>query len=240
MRAQPGSETGKLWSGLDVKGGFVTATVGLAIANAIALALGFLAKSLQDSVDTPLYERIDRAGTNGLTDVLSTVTKMGNVPQTQVLTAIAAVGLALWFAQRGTRWWMPLVVLPTAWIGARGFQMIQAKIVGRDREVLALIGTEIGSYPSGGVMRIILVTGVAAYLVIHYVRTSRRTAQLMFAGVALVGLVEAFARTRLNQHWVTDVVGGVIFGVMFLLVAITTIRAFDPDPHHTYTGGERC
>lgn len=239
MREQPATRAAGPWSGLDVRRGFFTATAGLAIANVIALALGFLAKSLQNSVDTPLFERIDRAGTNGLTDLLATVTKMGNVPQTQALTAIAAVGLALWFAQRGTRWWMPLVVLPTAWIGARGFQMIQAKIVDRDREVLALIGTEIGSYPSGGVMRIILVTGVAAYLIVHYLRTSRRTTQLMFVGVALAGLVESLARTRLNQHWFTDVVGGAIFGVLFLMVAITTIRAFDPDPHHTYTGGER-
>lgn len=41
---------------------------------------------------------------------------------------------------------------------------------------------------------------------------------------------------RLNQHWFTDVVGGVILGVMFLLVAIATIRAFDPDPRQTDVG----
>ncbi len=232
--AKPG-----LWSGLDFKRGFLTATVSIAIANVIALAIGFLAKSLQDAIDTPLFNRIDEAGTNGFTDVLATVTKMGNVPQTQLLAAVSAVALAGWFAVRETRWWMPLVVLPTAWIGARGFQMIQAKIVDRDREVIALIGTEVGSYPSGGVMRIILVTGVAGYLIVHYVGTTRRTMQLMFAGVALIGVVEGFARTRLNQHWFTDVVGGAIFGGLFLMVAIATIRAFDPDPHHTHVGGER-
>ncbi len=88
-------------------------------------------------------------------------------------------------------------------------------------------------------MRIILVTGVAAYLIVHYVRTTRRTTQLMFAGVALIGLVEAVARTRLNQHWFTDVIGGAIFGAMFLLVAIATIRAFDPDPRSHLSVGKR-
>ena len=226
-------------SGLDFKRGFLTATAGIATANAIGLILGFLAKSLQSSVDTPLFDRIETAGTNDFTDVLTTVTKMGNVNQTLVLTAVAAVVLALWFARLETRWFMPLIALPTAWLGVRGFQMIQAKIVDRDRGATALIGTEIGRYPSGGVARIILVAGLVAFLIVRYRRCSRWAAAWMFSGVAVLGLVESFARTRLNQHWFTDVVGGAIFGVLFLLVAITTIRAFDPDPHHAYTGGER-
>ncbi len=217
------------WSGLDWRAGFLTAAVTLVIANLITLAVGFVAKSLQDSVDTPIFERIDAAGTSDFTDVIEAVTRMGNVRQTQILAVILALVLAVWFARRGWRWWMPILALSAAWWISRGFQFVLAKLVGRLHDVDSLVGTEIGRFPSGGVARIVIITGVAAFLVAYYARTSRRINIAMFTVVGVLGLVEAFARTRLNQHWFTDVIGGLVFGTLFLLAVIATIRAFDPE-----------
>ena len=196
----------------------------------VSLGVGFLAKSLSTSVDQPVFARIARAGTNQWTDVLTTLTKMGNVPQTQRLVVVLAVGLAIWLWRRGQRWWMPLVVLPSTWIVSRVCQFGLAKIVDRNRDAISLIGDHVGAFPSGGVMRIISVTGTAVFLASYYGRWSRRAQVWGYAGVAVLGLAEAYFRGRLNQHWLTDVIGGMIVGWLFVAAIAATVRAFDPSP----------
>ena len=92
------------------------------------------------------------------------------------------------------------------------------------------MGTPIGAFPSGGCARIILISGTAVVLLVHYGRLSRRPT-LWLLGIPLVlGLAEAYFRTRLNQHWFTDVVAGVLYGWLMLAALWATLRAFDPDP----------
>lgn len=220
----------RLFAGLHWRDGLITAVVWLCGVTLMSLGIGFLAKALTDSVDNPSFASINRAGTNEWTDVLTTLTKMGNAPQTQKLTLVLAVALAIWLWRRGQRWWIPLFVLPTAWIVARLFQFGIAKIVDRDRDAVSLIGTNVGAFPSGGVMRIIVITGAAVFLVAYYGQWSRRAQVLGFAGVAVLGLAEAYFRGRLNQHWLTDIVGGIFVGWLFLAAVVATVRAFDPRP----------
>lgn len=218
------------FSGLRWRDGVLTAARLFLILLPAALAIGFVAKALTNAVDLPAYDAIARAGNNEWTEALSTLTKMGNVRQTQVLGIVLAVALAAWFWRRAERWWMPLLVLPAAWIVARIFQFGIAKIVDRDRDALSLLGTNVGAFPSGGVMRITIVTGAAVFLAAYYGGISRRTQRLGYALVVLLGLIEAYFRTRLNQHWLTDVVSGLVVGWLFLGVVIATVKAFDPRP----------
>ncbi len=117
-----------LFSGLDWRRGLLTAVVTVAAVNAIGLLVGVLARSLQGAVDEPFFERVARAGNTSWTDRLETVTTMGNVPQTQLWTAVFAVTLATWFATRGWRWWVPLLVCPAAWIVEKLSQSVLAKV----------------------------------------------------------------------------------------------------------------
>lgn len=210
--------------------GASTAAVGLAVANAVALLTGFLAKSLHNVIDVPLYDRVNDAGTNSLTDVLLTVTKMGNGRQTQVVAAVGGVGLAVWFARRGWKWLLPLIAMPAAWIVARAFQLVLARIVDREQGVMTLANGEIGGYPSGGVTRVVLIFGLIAFFVVRYAGLAELPARALYACVAMLGLIEAFARFRLNQHWFTDIVGGAIFGTLLLLAAAAIVRSIDPHP----------
>lgn len=221
---------GGLFAGIRVKAGVRVAFVALPVAVGGSILVGFVAKALQGPVDDPVFDSIERASTNGWTDLLETFTTMGNVPQTQRLAVVLAALLAAWFALRGWRWWMPLLVLPAAWIVSRLAQLGMAAIVDREREVLSLIGTEIGAFPSGGVARIVIVTGTAAFLVVHYARPGRAVVRGMVVVVALLGLAEGYFRTRLNQHWFTDVVGGEVYGWLMLWAVVVTLRAFDPEP----------
>lgn len=217
---------------IDVTRFVVVSVIGLAIANSVGLGLGFVAQRLQDSVDTPFYESVANRGTSWWTDVLSVVTKMGNVPQTKVLTVVLAVVLAGYFAVRGSRWWMPLLALPGAWIVTRLGQRVLAKIIDRDAGLPSITGTPIGDFPSGGCARIIVVLGTAVLLLVHYLRLSRRTSRVLIGVVVLAGLVEAYCRASLNQHWLTDVISGVLYGAMMMAVIVAALRALDPDPPH--------
>ncbi len=219
-----------LFEGLQWRRGLTTAAVTVAAVNAVGLLIGLLAESLQGAIDEPMFDRINRAGNTAWTDKVETITKMGNVPQTQVYTVVFALVLAAVFAAKGWRWWIPLFVCPMAWITEKLSQSFLAKVIDRDQDLISLIGTPIGNFPSGGCARLIVVTGTAAFLIVHYARTTRRTTTLLFAGVAVLGFIEAYARARLNQHWVTDIAGGVIFGWLLLGAVILTLRAFDPDP----------
>ncbi|MBS44483.1 MAG: hypothetical protein CMH83_15230 [Nocardioides sp.] len=222
--------THRLLAGLRWGRAAVTAVVTGVLVLGAGLLVGLVAESLQGTVDEPYYDAVAAGGTDAWTDVVATLTTFGNVPQTRWWTAIIAVALAVWFASRGWRWWVPLVVGPAAWLVEKAFQSVWAKVIDRDRELLALIGTPIGNFPSGGVARTLVVFGTAAVLVVHYARTSRRTTTWLLVVAGLCGLAEAYFRARLNQHWLTDVVGGYLCGVMLVAAVWVTLRAWDPDP----------
>jgi hypothetical protein len=223
-------DRGRQLAGLRWGAGFTTGVVTVALANAIALAIGFVAKALQGPVDEPIFERIDRAGNTDWTDVLETLTQMGNVRQTQILGAVLAIVFAIWFATRGWRWWVPIALFPAAWWIARLCQLTIAAIVDRDRDLISLVGTRIGAFPSGGCARIVLISGTAVVLASYYGALTRRTTRWLYGIPLVLGLAEAYFRTRLNQHWFTDVVAGVIYGFLLLAALDRTLRAFDPEP----------
>lgn len=217
-------------AGLSWGSGITTGAIAVAVANAVAVALGFLAKALQGPVDEPVFERVDAAGNTDWTDVLETLTQMGNVTQTQQLAAVLAVAFALWFAVKGWRWWMPLFLFPVAWWLTRLCQLTIAAIVDRERDLVSLVGTPIGAFPSGGCARIIVISGAAVVLASYYAGLSRRTTRWLYGVPLVLGLAEAYFRTRLNQHWFTDVVAGVLYGWLMLAALARTLREFDPDP----------
>ncbi len=221
---------GRQLAGLRWGAGFTTGVVTVALANAIAIAVGFIAKALQGPVDEPIFERIDGAGRTDWTDVLETLTQMGNVRQTQILGAVLAVTFAIWFATQGWRWWVPILLFPAAWWIARLCQLTIAAIVDRDRDLISLVGTPIGAFPSGGCARIVLISGTAVVLASYYGALSKRATQWLYGIPLVLGLAEAYFRTRLNQHWFTDVVAGVLYGWLMLVALSKTLKVFDPDP----------
>ena len=197
--------------------------------NIVMIIVGLLATNLHDPIDRPVFDSLAAADDTWLSDILRTVTKMGN----EWPTLIAAVGggllLTLWLAfNRSSRWWVPVVFMPAAWFTTRGFLLIVTDLVPRPRDEISITDEMIGGYPSGGVTRTIVVYGLLAFLASHYGRLSPTATRLVFATAAILGLAEALARFRLNQHWVTDVIAGLPYGTMLVVVAAATIRALDP------------
>lgn len=75
------------------------------------------------------------------------------------------------------------------------------------------------SYPSGHSAGVIVFVGLVAYYAwLHW--RSMRSRVVVLGGLSLVTAVVGFDRVYLNVHWLSDVVGGWLFGVFWLSFSI--------------------
>lgn len=75
------------------------------------------------------------------------------------------------------------------------------------------------SFPSGHVLRAVVVYGLAAF-VVYRLALSERRGVLAIAGAVVIVAAVSFDRLFLEVHWVTDVVGGLLLGGALVLVAM--------------------
>ncbi len=160
-----------------------------------------------------------------LVDVAKVFNRIGAVPialPTAVLVAVAFLAMR--------RWW-----IAGAWVvmvgGAQILSSVTKVLVGRPRPTDALIHESSAAYPSGHAM----VSGAAmaiGLVVLLGILWPSRYRLFLWVGV-LYAVLMAWSRTYLRVHWLTDVVGGLLFGTaVVLLVAWVTIRRSaqtDPD-----------
>ena len=183
--------------------------------------LGELAHALEDAVDWPVFNWFEARQDDGWWHSLwLTLTQLGNRPETQLLTVVFAVALAGWWALTRRRWWVPLLVLPVGYLFEKYGQMVIKVVVDRGHPP-----TTDGTWISGGCARLTVVYGLVFFLACYGRRLSRRTWAIGWSALAFLMMVEAYSRTYLLKHWVTDVVGGLAYGLVVLLtmMAVTVV-----------------
>ena len=81
-------------------------------------------------------------------------------------------------------------------------------------------GAEAGnSFPSGHVVRSVIVYGLAAFIVYRLAEREWR-GRLAAAAAAVIVAAISFDRVYLGVHWLSDVVGGLLLGSVCLLVSM--------------------
>ena len=198
--------------------------------------LGKGAHALESAVDVPVFAWFQARQVPGMWHQAWTIlTQMGNRSRTQPLALGAAVLLALLWARANRRWWIPLLILPIGYLFEKYGQLFLKLAVHRGHPP-----TTLGTWPSGGCARLIVVFGLIVYLALRWKGVSRRTWWGSWSVLAFLAAMEAYSRTYLLKHWFTDVLGGLAYGAMALAVLAASAAILDrgqrqgpdrPEPH---------
>jgi undecaprenyl-diphosphatase len=108
-------------------------------------------------------------------------------------------------------------------LGAPGLQHVVKTLVGRPRPPATLVHVahHIGNpaFPAGHVLDVTAFLGFVCFLAFAKVRPSLHRAVLIAFLLAIVGLM-GLARIDAGEHWASDVLGGYLYGILWLIVTI--------------------
>ena len=208
---------------------------GVGVILALCWPLGLLAHGLQGAVDWPVFHWTEHRQIQAWSDVWLKLTNIGKPRLTQAVDALAGVFFAVVWARRGRNWWAPLVLFASAYALEKYCQIILQTVVHRGHPP-----TTLGTYPSGGCARVLVVYGLVVLLAVEWRWPESRTAWRVGAVViAFLWSIQAYARLYNLEHWFTDVVGGTVFGLLGLLVMLGCARVLALPTGRALTGGRR-
>lgn len=132
-----------------------------------------------------------------------------------LIPLVAAFGASYWLRRRDR---LPAFFMAAALGGAVALQGLVKWLVARPRPPasLHLAHVSSSSYPSGHATQAAAVWGMTALIL--GVGRSSRTRIALWAAAALISMLVAFSRVYLGVHWVTDVIGGLALGTLWLSV----------------------
>jgi membrane-associated phospholipid phosphatase len=133
------------------------------------------------------------------------------------LGLIPLIGLssaALWSRRRC---WA--VALPVAMAGTGALQVLAKWAVDRPRPNLAHWG-----FPSGHVLALVVFFGVLTYLLCS-MQTRWGLGRVGSTVAVATVLIVAFSRLYLDAHWFSDVAGGFVLGLTYLLLTIWLVES---------------
>lgn len=82
----------------------------------------------------------------------------------------------------------------------------------------------LGTYPAGGADRVVLFSGLIAYLLWREFSGSRRGGIWAIGAVAALAYNQAYAREYLSEHWFIDIICGLVYGGLLLAPFIAAVR----------------
>jgi undecaprenyl-diphosphatase len=187
----------------------VTATLSLAV---FFLLAGLAARHVWFDADHSVRQLVGLIRHPTLDTPMWGVSLLGD--RLGLIPLIALTSVALWPGHR--RW---ALALPLIMAGTGGLQLLAKWAVDRPRPNLAEWG-----FPSGHVLALVVFFGVIAYLLC----AARSGWGWRCAGAGAAGvtvLTVAFSRLYLDAHWLSDVAGGFVLGLAYLLLTIWLVES---------------
>lgn len=161
-------------------------------------------------IDTKVYSFIaDNLMSDGTTSVLKVITELGGV------AFIVLAGVLIFMFCKKIRWFVTFDL-----VGVTLINQVIKHIVRRPRpNVLRLVEEDGYSFPSGHSMVSMAFYGIIIYLVYKNV-TDKYLKWTLIALLSLLILSIGFSRIYVGVHYFTDVVGGFLLGLAYLIIYI--------------------
>lgn len=199
----------------------VVLLAGSAAVVAFCWPLGEALSRLEPQVDHSVFDYVHARRVDGWADLNAFVTAIGDRYPLAWVTVVAALVFAVLWRRR--RWWIPLSMMPLQFVVEQYTQEILARVVDRGHPP-----TDLGTYPSGGCARVLLTFGTIAVLAGLTWRIPRAGRIGIATALAVLVGLEGYTRVYAEKHWLTDVVGGWIFGTLLLgVMALALLVAED-------------
>jgi membrane-associated phospholipid phosphatase len=209
-----------------ISGCILVLAAGAGMTIAIVWPVGFGARNFNAN-DHAVYNWVlPRANVHWLHSTMRLLTEMSNNRQTQVVAAFAmAVLTVVWlFHRRGLAVFAPAVLILAAYEIEHQLQHTLKFLAARKGPVPA----DLGAFPSGGCARLISVYGLIIYLVLRrFGKTRSKIAVVAWTLLAGAAYTEGYSRLYLGKHWISDIFGGLVLGVVLLAVFIAATKMLD-------------
>ena len=168
--------------------------------------------------DREVLEAFRSVEASWLTAAVRGITWLGG--RVAVTASLVALMVILWFTKRRQ------YVVACALIGLLELFALGVKeLIGRARPDFALFPPAASSaaFPSGHALHAFLFFGFLVYLCHAHVQQSKLRYVLQGL-IALLALAIGLSRVYLGVHWPSDVLGGFLYGGIFLWVVVYTVR----------------
>ena len=174
-------------------------------------------------IDVPIMEWTHRHQVEPWAAVMERLNKIPNTWTTWGACGAAAACLA---ASRHTRKWLPPSVLGSSIVVDHYVTIALRRKFGRPGPPTSPLGT----YPSGGCDRVVLFYGLIANLAWREFSGSQRGRVMALGAMSLLAFNAAYCREYLSKHWFTDIVTGLIYGVVLYVPFAAAIWLIDGPP----------
>jgi hypothetical protein len=196
--------------------GVIGGTGGLAAYRVMAL-LGPPVVNHGLAVDEPIERWINDHQVKWWAAIMERLNKIGNTWTIWGAVGTGAVCLGVsWRRQR----WLP----PSALAAAMLVDYAATHALHRKFQRVGPPANPLGTYPSGGMDRVVLFYGLIAHMLWREFSGSRQGKIWAAAAVAALSYNQAYCREYLSQHWFLDTVCGLLYGGLLLAPFIAAVQ----------------